>query len=384
MAEGRSIHWTDDDELLSKFVLHQLPESEEDTLSSHLITCGKCRHAINEETTIVAGARLAGRAALKEQLRLRLSESEQRVAASPMRKPAGYQVLWTQIASVAAVVTILIAVGVYNNWFISNSWNKSTPQEQVAQKQEPPTPESGNMESKESPPEKLLGKDMDQPIGSAEQDHFDNRRVKRTEIQKQKTSEDKRIVHEKSATSITVEPAANAGAVADEGKAEKELQMIDEADVLESQTFWVEGHVIQDALEKSQGMLSVTPRDQVSSVRKGETNAKKDDHQVSKSGNDIAMPTISLNQEPSSSLPAAFQYRQDRQGTIQTLIENNDSAIQMTLYLDSPIADSELRSAKIHVINTDSLVLNLPSQRIGLRLPPALQSQINTKAKQVK
>jgi hypothetical protein len=378
MAERRSIHWTDDDELLSKFVLHQLPAGEEAALSSHLSTCGKCRHAVNEETTIVAGARLAGRAALKEQLRLRLSESEQRVTASPMRKPAGYQVPWRQFASVAAVVTILIAVGVFNNWFISNSWNKSTPQEQVAQKQEPLTPESGNIENKESPPEKFLGKDIDQSVGSAEQDYFDNRRVKRIEILKQKTSEHKRIAHEKSATSVTVEPAANAGAVADEGKAEKELQMIDEAVVPESQTYWVEGHVIQDALEESRGMLSATPRDQVSSVR------KKDDHQVSKSGNDIAMPTISLNQEPSSSLPASLQYRQDRQGVIQTLIENKDNAIQITLYLDSPVADSELYSAKIQVINTDSLVLNLFSQCIGFRLPPGLQSQINAKAKQVK
>jgi hypothetical protein len=56
----------------------------------------------------------------------------------------------------------------------------------------------------------------------------------------------------------------------------------------------------------------------------------------------------------------------------------------MTLYLDSPLADSELRSANIEVINNDSLILNLSSQRLGFRLPPALQNQANTKARQVR
>ena len=387
MAESRNIHWTDDDELLSRFALHQLPASKEKSLSSHLSTCEKCRHAVNEETTIVAGAKLVGRAALKERLRLRLSESEHRVAASAMSRPPGYQIPWTQIASVAAVVTILIAVGVYNNWFISNSWNKSSPQEQVAQKQEPPTPESGNMDNKESPPEKLLGKDIDQSIGSAEQDHVNNRRVKRNEFLREKASEDKRFANKKSATSVSAEPVGNAGAgaVADEGrKAENETQLSDYAVVSPPQAFWVEAHVIPDDSKKKPGVFRASPRDQVSNVMKQETNAKKNDRQVSKTGTDIAMLTLSLSQEPSSSLPAALQYRQDRQGAIQTLIENKDSAIQMTLYLDSPVADSELRTANIEVINIDSLVLNLPSQRIGLRLPPALQSQLNTKAKQVK
>jgi hypothetical protein len=354
-------------------------------LSSHLGTCEKCRHAVNEETLIVAGVRLAGRAALKERLKLRLSESEYRIAAPATSRLPGYQIPWTQIASAAAVVTIIIAVGVYNSWFISDSWNKTAPQEQLAQKQESPAPGPGKMEAKESIPQELHGKDLGQPTTSAERDRFDNRRGKRTEIMKEKASEDKRLAHEKSATSITAEPAANAGDVADEGrKAENETQLSDYAAVSPPHAFWVEAHVIPDDSKKKAGVFRASPRDQVSNVMKQETNAKKDDRQVSKTATDIPMLTLSLSQEPSSSLPAALQYRQDRQGIIQTLIENKDSAIQMTLYLDSPVADSELRSANIEVINTDSLVLNLSSQRIGLRLPPTLQSQVNTKARQVR
>jgi hypothetical protein len=150
----------------------------------------------------------------------------------------------------------------------------------------------------------------------------------------------------------------------------------------ELQTYWVEGHVIQGALRESRGGALGTPESPVSNLMKHEAEARND-RQTSKAGTDIGIPTISLRQEPSSSLPATLQLKQ-QQGAIQTLIENKNDAIQVTLYLDSPVADSELRSANIEVVDTDSLILDLRSQRIGLRLPPAFQGQVISKTRQVR
>ena len=55
MTENTNIHWTDDNELLSKFVMRQLPPVEEERLSSHLRTCENCQQAVKQETRIVAG-----------------------------------------------------------------------------------------------------------------------------------------------------------------------------------------------------------------------------------------------------------------------------------------------------------------------------------------
>jgi hypothetical protein len=387
MAETGNMHWTDDDELLSKFVLHQLPSSEESTLSSHLSSCEKCSLAVSEETVIAAGAKLAGREAMKERLRLHLSKREKWGAVSAMRNPTGYQIHWTQLAGVAAVVSIIIVLGVYNNWFGSNSWNKSTPQEEIAQEKGSSPSEPPERETQRSMPEDLRGKDLPQSSSSTELDHVNKPQVQRTELLKEKASGDKRVAHEESTTSVTAEPGRNAAtgvAAVEAGRVGNELQMNDDGASPEPQTFWVEGYVIRDVPKKSQGTLSATPRDQVSDIMKHEAEAKKDVQQLSKTRNDVTMLAISLSQKPTTSLPPTLQYRQGQQGVVQALIENKDNAIQMTLYLDSPLADSELRSANIEVINNDSLILNLSSQRLGFRLPPALQNQANTKARQVR
>jgi hypothetical protein len=149
------------------------------------------------------------------------------------------------------------------------------------------------------------------------------------------------------------------------------------------QVFWVEAHVIPNGSKKDRGALLSSQREGAYNVIKQQAEARSDLQQLSKTEADTVPTMFTLVQKPSSSLPSSHQYG-FRSGSVQTFIEKRSNAIQMTLYLDSAVAESELQSANIEMINADSLIVNLSSQRIGLKLPPVVQSQVNKKAKQVK
>jgi hypothetical protein len=60
---------------------------------------------------------------------------------------------------------------------------------------------------------------------------------------------------------------------------------------------------------------------------------------------------------------------------IETLVEKSPTGLTMTLYLDSLVAGKDLESANIQTVDEDSIILNLGDQRIGYRLPAALNIQ---------
>ena len=186
MAENSKIHWTDDDELLSKFVMHRLTASEEERLLSHLRECEKCKDAVRDETQIVAGTKLAGRSAMKDRLKSRLQTSENYVA-SRTKKAIAFDIPWTRVASLAAVLAIVIAVGVYNNWFSASYWSEPTPSEQLAQEQPSPTVETSQKD--ESVLEGKREKDIAQSTGIPDEQHSGKERLNEGQRLKRKPAD---------------------------------------------------------------------------------------------------------------------------------------------------------------------------------------------------
>ena len=388
MTKDSSIHWTDDAELLSRFVLRQLPPDEENRLSPHLSSCKHCSRAVDEERRLVAGTKLAGRADLKRRLKSRLETHEQQGTPS-LATTLSYRIPWTRVLSVAAATSIIIVVGVYNNWFSANYWNEASRHEQVAQ--EPPTrvakPTQTNQNESGSNDQDLQEKDYLQANGATKNNQTDKRYTGRATTQKEQSTTQSRDAREQSAKSIATTPNANAGegaASIETMKADDEMQMHDQATVTTPEGFWVEGNVVSNSslsVELPQEAPQPIQAEEHNMLARRSSETKKTVQLTSKTHADNMLKGISCTQKPISSLPQTLQFKRGRPGKIQTFIENGDDSIRMTLYLDSALPDSELRKANVEMINDDSLVLNLSSQRIFVKLPPALQGQVNSKAK---
>lgn len=383
MSEKSIAHWTDDEELLSKFVLHQLSAAEETRLSSHLRSCTRCQLAVDDEVRVVAGVRHAGRLNLKRQLGSRLARGKQHAAAAVPRRISVGSIPWSRVASLAAVLAILIAVGVYNNWFGSNYRNSIT-QHEIVQEQ-PIRP--GEPEKKQVPSTEL---ELDKTIGQSnrvnEEAGSHTKSMVRVEPLKGKSEAYSPGKDEDLRQSITASPTQNSRdeiAVGNSRKSEYQVNLSDQAYSSAEQGFWVEGRIISAEGTNSGAVNngpSVERQDQMGVAAAPQSGLKKEHEQLLRNRVQQTPIEFSLDQRPLSSLPQSFQNRQMQgAGTVQTLIKNSDDTVQLTLYLESPLPDSELRTADVRIVGDDSLVLSLPNKQIGYRLPPAIQNQVNMK-----
>jgi len=86
---------------------------------------------------------------------------------------------------------------------------------------------------------------------------------------------------------------------------------------------------------------------------------------------------ITISQQPFRDLPAARQQMQARdKRTIQTQYQQTDRGATLTLFPDSPFKDEDLRAARVQQVASDSIVVEVRSQRIGFKLPEqVLESQ---------
>lgn len=386
MAENSKIHWTDDDELLSKFVMHRLTASEEDRLLSHLRECEKCKDAVRDETQIVAGTKLAGRSAMKDRLKSRLQTSENYVA-SQTKKAIAFDIPWTRVASLAAMLAIVIAVGVYNNWFSTSYWNEPTPPEQLAQEQPSPTVETSKKDERVS--EAKREKDVAQSTGIPDEHRSGKQRSNQARRQERKGTDRDVAENElnKSVGAATSPEAGGRVGFEDARKEENQTRLTDEAMIPPPQAFWVEGHVNSSEAASGDGtydQLYAQPKKQRAARAQEESQGRKDDQNRLQSLDQRASLAITLNQRPTSSLPPSQQYRQGQQGSVQTFIQDKNGNMDMTLYMDPLVSDSDLNSAIIETVGADSLVISLSNQRIGYRLPQALSEKVNRKTRQVK
>jgi hypothetical protein len=373
MAEISNIHWTDDNILLERFVMHQLSSDADNQLSAHLAVCKKCRQAVKEESRIVAGVQLAGRTEMKQRLNSYLATSRQDWSSSAGRMDSFHKIPWIRIVSVAAAAVIIIAVGVNNNWFNLNYHDNPVVEEKRAQDQPQqalaPTRESS--ESKETAAE---------PLDTKLARSNDLRRENRSEGLKEKDIRHKSDLKEEAAKTMAATPSGGveAGAVSlgKRGDTDNKSHLSGQLASAPPREFWLEGHVVASSSpHDGQQQSASEPQEYQSRAFRSKDLAKNETKERAISSARNLPNPISLSQKPLSSLPATLQASKRPSGRIPTLIENREDTIHMTLYLDSPVPDSEMRSSNIQMIGPDSLILNLSSQRISFKLPPVLRSR---------
>ena len=104
-------HWTDDSELLDRFILDRIDRSERVPLDQHLLECERCRRIMRAESEFVAGIKLSGREKLKEVLRDSLKSEEANIFQRNQF-----------ISLAAAVLVILTGLGVFRFYVGSFEW----------------------------------------------------------------------------------------------------------------------------------------------------------------------------------------------------------------------------------------------------------------------
>jgi hypothetical protein len=372
MSELNNIHWTDDEELLERFVLNRLEADERKKLEAHLRECPQCRQTAQAEQQVVAGIRWAGRDALKARLK-------ERVDVQPLRR-----VNWYQVAGVAATIVVVVTIGLYNHWFFSRETKEIPVTEQAGGKIRQPAEELKRTEQDKAPvtaqKEKELSaitKSVPTTTGAKPTSREETRRDAAVELSKVPVEIEKQEKRKVQAEPLQVAAGA---------PAKKEAAALGET-AGGMNAIWIEGTLLPEGFKDRAAPQSLARRDAKATEQ---LRAHKMDGKISKDERE-QMATEGAEPEKfvvTQRLPSALlqSQRAKQQGinTIQTLVERKGRGLQMTLYFDPPVKESVLRDARVESVTEDSIIVNIGPQRIGYKLPPGWSEQAVRQLKQKK
>lgn len=117
MEENQTIHWTTNPDLMDAYIFHRLKPDDAARMSEHLQICEECRRRVEEERELLTGIRRFGRAEIKHRLKERV------------RRDRSRRFEWTQVASLAAAVVIMLGAVFAIRWFINVEQSKTRSQE---------------------------------------------------------------------------------------------------------------------------------------------------------------------------------------------------------------------------------------------------------------
>ncbi|MFZ4621415.1 MAG: hypothetical protein ACOYNS_12715 [Bacteroidota bacterium] len=337
MSEPKKTYWTDDPEMVEKYVLGKLSPEEMERLDGEIADSEPSKAVIAQEVELTAGIRRHGRERMKAELQKKLR-----------RDRASQFYSFQYIGMAAAVVVIAIGIGAYQIWFSDLVRPKQFQHPQVIITSKQDTAGKKQEQEKESPRDQKEFADR----SAAEKKHD------RREATSQEPIADNQKISERttqSAVSEKREAIASRPSAAD-GAA---VTAVEAASVNRSTAVWLIGNIVMvgtpagSAMEKSAADRSARP----SSSSENMIAAKK------KTDSRVILRHRSMNE-----LPADRAAVSRTSGQIETLLEKNDGAIVLTMYGDSVDA-SDVEHAVVESLTDDLLVVALPNQRITYHLP---------------
>ena len=345
-------HWTEDQELLEQYVLGRLDAERHIELDLHLAGCATCRSAVQSEREMSAGVKLAGREAMKANLRKRL-------AGDGVRVFQRYQ----YVSLAAAVLVIAAGIGIFRYYGVTLEWPSKFSSHQYVVNSA--NADSTAAEKKEEPAlveaDKLADKVNAAPAGEAE----------------------------KKPGQVNAPPAGNAALSGASGAGGAERTQSPLADIESSHSslstikqeraFWLLGTIIpvseQSETAQPRAMQSESRKDRLSKSKRANVQ------QMIKVQRGDASQTITLQQRPLTSLPGsrAQMVQHDRSLVVQTFVERTPKGLQLTLYTSGPTAATDMERATVEPISDDSLVVSLANERIAYHIPGGWGTQRSTK-----
>jgi hypothetical protein len=356
VMEQEDKHWTDDPELLERFVLHRLNPSERNELEDHVRICEVCKRAVRAEQLLIAGIRRSGREHLKRQIKTRIAGVSS--SATP----------WRHIISAAALIVIITGVGIYNRWF-----EALEPSENVIVHIPPDTAGSvTNETAQRSVPGKAEKPAAVSPPLAHDRSSKDGRRniaaQGETRREPAKSAKETGLALEEIPTTANRTQGQHAqqgtvDALATTAPATEEI--------------WLEGTILPSAREAEGDEDG--QREKARAMPMNKYGAGKEQPQA-RAKSHRTDETLIVRQEQTRQLPETQrQMQQLKRSVIMTKAERMNGTTQLTLYLDSTLDESALATVTAETVDRDSLILHLPNQRVGYKLPPGWNTPLPLK-----
>ncbi len=335
-AEER--HWTEDSELIERFVLNRLEPGERNELEDHLRICEVCKQAVRAEQLLIAGIRRSGRERFKAELAATLSAVEES------------NIPWPHILSAVAVVVIVISVVFYNRWF---EVIKPPEIESVIESSE-------GRETKEGEPSlKQSQADIrEKPSPVEERQHPKPPQPRKPAARIERPAETPAARNER--------PAAGARAIqAPRMEASRSMT----STLAATGELWLDAHVVESTAD----MLNA-PAGEEAPAQLFKPEQKEGERPLAE-----AQPAFfHLKQEPLAALPASRRKAPQEAPTVTARLQLRGDTTDVTLYLDPPVAATDLERARIE-LSADSLIVTLADRRIVCPLPEGWREKLRPK-----
>lgn len=355
-------YWTDDPELVKKYVLGKLSDDERKKFDEEIADCERCKASLQRELQLAAGIRRHGRDQLKSRLRMKL------------RREQSQQIFrYQMIGLAAAVVVIAIGVGVYQVWFSEVTAPKKFNNREIVIKQ-PETPQetSKSGDENKSHDEKDAGKMQKKSVSKSATEKRDLAAAQGTAMKK----EEKVVSPSRQGFAELAESA---------GGAESKLEVAERAAPVKpkrnipAQTIWLIGKVVMIEDQKPTTLSDAQPQSLTSeqAQKKATQSVEQRSRRMTVKRGSVDEQIV-LQQKSFRDLPRSRQTQIARKNLVETLVQQNADGLSLTIYSDV-ISAEEIESATIETVGSDSLIIETSSQRIYYRLPPSFQQQSRTR-----
>lgn len=318
MNNTNSHHWTLDEETLEAFVLNRIGEQEMSVLTAHLEQCDECKQRVQHEREILTGIQRFGRMEMKRRLKLRLRRDQKR------------RFEWTQVASLAAAVVIMLTGVFVVRWFVNSQQPATKVQEIILSKNAEQNPAERSLW--------IIGKVIevhDQPRSIAQ---FN--KEKQSPILADKMAESQ----EEAKSDISAETKmmrSSPSAAFSKGN------ITDTARSLATQK--------PASLAKNEFEVQKTLSDQ--STTQPKVTAKRDRKEIKE-------PFIVVRKGNMKELPASL--KNGDASAIHTRLERTSQGIQLTFYSNS-IRDTI--AAHVEAVTQDSIIVTFSNRQISYHIP---------------
>lgn len=321
-------HWTENPNLLEKFVLGKVPPDRRSLLEEHLRTCAVCRQSVEREEAFVGTLRAYGRDQLKHRLKEKLG------------LPRGRSVPWPHVLSAAAIVLVVVGLGIYNRWWFRSEPIQSEREITAALKDEPA------VQSTEETDEAGAEKPADQEQPQAPVSRFAQEPKSQTAS---KAAGEKKNADEVDTKEVLAPPAAREDQLA---AAEERGNRLRKAEDL-----WVDG-ILTNVPSKSKTFRRA----------EGAGRNAAEEAQGKVEAFTGQKETFLLQQRPLSALPVDQRQKQ-LLAKAPTLVEQTDDGILLTVFTD----EINLQKEKVRgeMAGRDSVVFLIDGKRIIYKLPQA-------------
>jgi hypothetical protein len=343
MSENLNDHWTDDDDLVTRFVLGRLSNDERRQLEEHLTTCLRCRQVVQSEQALAAGVRLYGREKLKENLKRHIVAG---------KRQNGSMVTWQRALSAAAVLVIITGISIYNGWFPGLEMTRYSVSEGVHEQAQLRRAEENavvpKQEIRQSAPAAKKRSEEESPVRSAPEKSSPD---KLQSVQSPGANKQFQLQAESGAKKMErISRARAQGGVAaldkDEANSPSGIGRPEAA----ANTIWVVGNYLGDSNKNNKWLRQkdeLLSSDQVVLLLGLEI--------VQRSIGDLTSQKKGSLLEGKTSVPAE--------------IDSLQTGARMVLYLRRLVPASALENAVARRISPDSIVVEIESARVGFKLP---------------